>query len=247
MTPVVPVLGQTLAHASQALADARRALASLPALAADVPVDPDGPEAARWAEAELSDPIYHQRQSLLQRALEWVLEQLTNAEVVMRGVDPRVAAVAVAVLVITGGLVAWFVAGPLGRSRRTQRSAEVFRDDTRTAAELRGSADDLASRGRWTEAVLDRFRALLRSLEERALLDERPGRTAHEAAYEAGARIPSCAEDLHRAGRLFDDLCYGDAVATADDDIWLRQVDTRVAAGRPALPSPAAEDLVAPR
>ena len=230
---VVPVLGQPLAHAAHALGGLRRPLGHLTVLVGDVPVDPDAAEARRWAESELADPIYHQRESLLQQAISWIIEQLQDARVVISGVDPLVAALAVAALVAVGVLIALVVAGPVARARRAQRSAEVFGNDTRSATELRASADDLAARGRWTEAVLDRFRAVLRSLEERALLDERPGRTAHEAAHEAGLRLPSCAQDLQRAGRLFDDLCYGDAVAVATDDAWLRRVDDAVAATRP--------------
>ena len=67
------------------------------------------------------------------------------------------------------------------------------------------------------------------------MLDERAGRTAHEAAVDASAALPSCADGLHRASRLFDDVCYGDADATADDDAWLRELDRTVAATRPAL------------
>lgn len=237
MTSVVLVLSAPVQHVAPVFAEVRSALGRLPSAVTDVPVDPDAAEAARWAEAELADPIYHQRESLLTKALGWVLEQLQDARVVLTGVDPRVAALVVAALVLIGGLIALLVAGPVARARRAQRSAEVFGSDRRTAAELRASADDLASRGLWTEAVLDRFRAMLRSLEERALLDERPGRTAHEAAYEVAARIPSRSDDLHRAARLFDDLCYGDAVATADDDTWLRRVDDRLADSRPSQPA----------
>ena len=238
VTSAVHLLTAPLAQASQSLADVRRAQWRLPAWVRDVPVDPDAAEAARWAEAELADPIYHQRQSLLERAIAWILEQIRDSRVVLTGVDPRAAAIVVAALVVIGGLIALLIAGPVARARAAHRSADVFGTDRRTAAELRASADDLAARGLWTEAALDRFRAMLRSLEERALLDERPGRTAHEAAYEVAGRIPSSAADLHRAGRLFDDLCYGDAVASAEDDTWLRQVDDRLAASRPTPPAP---------
>lgn len=240
MHSVTALLDQPLSHASSIVSDALIVLRRLPALVHEVPVDPDAAEAARWAEAELADPVYHERQSLLERAVTWVLEQLQNARVVVTGVDPRVAALVVAALVVVAGVIALLVAGPVGRARRAQRSAEVFGSDTRTAAELLASADAFATQGRWSEAVLDRFRAMLRALEERALLDERPGRTAHEAAEEAGTRLPSRAEDLRRAGRLFDDLCYGDAAAGPEDDVWLRHVHEQVAATRAVELGPAA-------
>lgn len=205
------------------------------ALRTAVPVEPDGPTARRWAEAELSDPVYHRRESLLDRLWQWVLEQLAQAGTV--AVDPRMAALVLAGVLVLGLGTALIVAGPVRRARRAERqSRDVFGDDTRTAAELRASADAHAAAGRWGPAVLDRVRAVLRSLEERALLDDRPGRTAHEATQEAGARLPAVAADLHRAGLLFDDVRYGDAVAGPGDDAWLREVDRRVATQRPPAP-----------
>ncbi|MCU1432587.1 MAG: hypothetical protein JWP95_1692 [Actinotalea sp.] len=200
----------------------------------EVPVDPDADTARRWADTELADPIYHQQPSLLERAITWLMEQLARMDTGIAALDPRAAALVVVGLLVVGGGIALLVAGPLRRAQRARRSSvDVFGDDLRTAAQLRASADALAAQGDWAGAVLDRFRAVLRSLEERALLDERPGRTAHEAAEEAALRLPTCADDLRRAGRLFDDVCYGDAAPTADDDAWLRQVDDRVAATRP--------------
>lgn len=211
------------------------------ALLTGVPVDPDAETARRWAEEELLDPIYHQRPSLLERLLEWVTQQLNDLEIAVRDVDPRMAALIVASVVVVGVAVALVVAGPVRSSRRAARaSTDVFGDDTRSAAELRASADALARDGQWSLAVLDRFRAILRSLEDRALLDPRPGRTAHEAAEDASLRLPTCAADLRTAGRLFDDVCYGDAEATPEQDAWLRELDERVAATRPAAVASAA-------
>ena len=89
----------------------------------------------------------------------------------------------------------------------------VDADDDRTAAQLRADADAAAARGDWRSAVIDRFRAVVRSLEERVVLDVRPGRTADEAAAVAGLRFPAEADALRRGARLFDDVCYGDAPA----------------------------------
>ena len=223
-------------------------LTRVPGLLADVPVDPDADTARLWVEQELSDPIYHERPSLLEMALDWILEHLQEAEQAMSGLDARTAALVIGGLLVVGITIALVVAGPVRRARRGSRqSAEVFGSDVRTAAELRASADALAAQGLWAEAVLDRFRAVLRSLEDRALLDDRPGRTAHEAAEQAALRLPSCAEDLRRAGRLFDDVCYGHADAGERDDRWLREVDGRVAATRPvSAPSRSDASGVAP-
>jgi hypothetical protein len=58
------------------------------------------------------------------------------------------------------------------------------------------------------------MRAIVRALEERALLDVRPGRTADEAAAEAGRSLPAHADRLRSAARDFDDVTYGGRRAT---------------------------------
>jgi hypothetical protein len=209
------------------------AAAALAGVRADVPVDPDAETARRWAREELADPIYHQGQNLLGRLLEWLADLLETFRVGIAGVDGRAAAVLLGVVLLVAILVVLLVAGPVRRARRLRTSTEVFVDDTRTAAEMRAAADAAALAGRWHEAVVERFRAILRSLEERAVLDDRPGWTADEATREAGAVLPTCAEDLRRASRLFDDVHYGDARADADDDAWLRGVDAAVQQARP--------------
>lgn len=204
------------------------------AIAGAVPVDPDAETARRWAQVELTDPVYHRPDTLVSIVLRWLADQLAQLEAAAASFDPRAAALLVAVVVLIGAGVALLVAGPVRRARQEGReSVTVFGSDTRSAAELRAAADAHALAGAWGPAVLDRFRAVLRSLEDRALLDERPGRTAREAATEAGARLPDCAADLRRASRLFDDVCYGDAEASPGDDAWLRELDERVAASRP--------------
>lgn len=205
----------------------------LTAARTDVPVEPDAETARTWLRSELADPIYTERPDLLTRVLTWIMDQLRAAQDAVSGVDPRAAALVVAIVVLVGVGIALLVAGPVRRARRNRTSAEVFGDDTRSAAELRAAADAAAAQGRWTDAVLDRFRAVLRSLEDRVVLEPRPGRTAHEATEAAAARLPALADDLVRAGSLFDDVCYGDAEASAEDDAWLRTLDDRVAAARP--------------
>lgn len=212
-------------------------LPTVAALPVWVPPEPDAPTGRRRLVEELGDPIYDQQPSLLDRVLRWLGERLAELDFTGTDVDPRLtAAIIVGLLVVAVG-IALAVAGPVRRSRRTRRpSTDVLGDDTRTAAELRGSADALAASGDWSGAVLDRFRAVLRSLEERAVLDERPGRTAHEAADEAGAAFPDDAAALVAAGVLFDDVRYGDVGAGPEDDRRLRALDEALAGRTPARP-----------
>jgi hypothetical protein len=199
----------------------------------DVPVVPDAETARRWATEELTDPVYHDGPSLLDRFLEWLASLFDGAPDSLP-LPPAAVVATVVVLLLLVLAVAFRVAGPVRVTRRAPASVVVLGDDVRTADELRAAADAAAARGEWTAAVLDRFRAVVRSLEERALLTDSPGRTADEAAEAAAARLPSLAGELRRAARLFDDVCYGKASVDADADARMRTLDEQVAATRPA-------------
>ncbi len=211
----------------------------------DVPVEPDAETARTWLKDELAKAIYHERPSLLDRLLGWLYEQLQRFLSTAGGLDARPALLLIGATIAVAVVVSLLVAGPVQRSRAARRgSAEVFGDDMRSTAELLASAEQHATAGRWGSAVLDRFRALLRSLEDRAVLEPRPGRTADEGAREAGNRLGDCAVELLAAARLFDDVCYGEAEPGREDDEWLRGVAARVAATRPGAPAAAgAESL----
>lgn len=203
----------------------------------ETPVDPDASTARRWAEQELANPVYHRGKSLLTRFLEWLESLFEGSSLPALGLPPGVVAAVIVLIVLVVAGIAFWIAGPVRISRRAAGSVVVLGDDTRTAAELRAAADASAARGDWSGAVLDRFRALVRALEERALLDEWPGRTAHEAAEAAALRLPAHTTDLRRAGRTFDEVCYGKVTAAPATDAWLRDLDAALTATRPVAPA----------
>ncbi|WP_315097660.1 DUF4129 domain-containing protein [uncultured Cellulomonas sp.] len=212
--------------------------------AAGVPVEPDAATGRRWATEELLDPVYHQQRSLLRRLLDWIGEQLA-------GLQTPAALSPVAVLVVVGVVlavvvVAYVITGPVRLSRRASSDRSVLAaDDARTSAEIRAAAEAAAARADWSLAVLERFRAVVRGLEERTVLDERAARTAHEAAVAAAARLPALGEQLVAAGRTFDDVAYGHEPATADDERRLRELDVRVRDARPSAGADTPDTLVA--
>jgi hypothetical protein len=141
-------------------------------LPADVPVDPDRETARRWLLEELSRPEYDQNPSLLARLLDWIAGLFDGLPALDASRLPlALAAVAVIALV---AVIAWRVAGPVRVARRPRSSTVVLADDERTAAELRAAADAAAARGDWHHAVLDRFRAVVRTLVEHHPFLERP-------------------------------------------------------------------------
>jgi hypothetical protein len=200
-------------------------------VSSEVPVTPGADRARSWIEQELLDPVYHTHRSLLQTFLDW-LRQLFHGATTL-GVPSQVAAVVTAVVLVLVAAIGFWVAGPVRRARRARTPGAVHAgDDRRSADDLRGDAQAAAARGRWALAVAERFRAIVRDLEQRAVIDERPGRTADEAVEAAAERLGALATELRRAGRLFDDVVYGDGPADADDDAWLRALDERVARTR---------------
>lgn len=203
---------------------------------ADLPVVPDRDAAREWLTSELQRPEYAERESLLTRLLNWLMERLGDIEwpdVSMSG--PQLGTV-VAVLVVVVLVIAWLVAGPVRLGRDRTGSAEVLdTDDARTAAQMRASADTAAASGDWRSATVERFRAVVRSMEERVIIEPRPGRTAQEAAGDAAGRLPAQAAGLRSGADLFDGVEYGDRTATAADDAALRELDATVAAARPTI------------
>ncbi|WP_456788018.1 DUF4129 domain-containing protein [Cellulomonas sp. P5_C5] len=216
----------------------------LASVVAGIPVDPDAATARRWATEELLDPVYHEQGSLLGRLVDWLAELLSGLRT-PAALDPF-AVLAVAGVIVGIVVVAFLVAGPVRGSRRGRPDRSVLADDdSRTSAQIRAAADAAAATGDWTVAVLERFRAIVRGLEERTILDERAARTAHEAALAAAARLPALAAELVAAGRTFDDVAYGDVPATAQDEARLRELDSRVQDTRAAHGSEIADLSVA--
>lgn len=144
------------------------------------------------AERELSKPMYHENDpSLFDRALrkffDWLDDLLGAASGATPGGGFGLFVILVLVVLAVGAL--WWRLGTPGRI--TTGAGVLFTDGTRSAADHRTAADAHAAAGRWTEAVQERMRAVVRSLEERTLLDPRPGRTADEAAAEAAVSSPT--------------------------------------------------------
>ncbi|MEU1262524.1 DUF4129 domain-containing protein [Streptomyces cellulosae] len=197
-----------------------------------LPRDP-AREAAR---RELSKGMYHENDpSRLQRALEtfwdWVDDLLGAASTATPGGALGLVVIVVAVLAVVAAL--WW---RLGTPRRRPVTAPALFDDRpRSAAEHRAAAEAHAAQGHWNQAVQERMRAVVRALEERALLDPRPGRTADEAAAEAGRALPAHTDRLRTAARDFDDVTYGGRTASEDTYRGLAALDGDLERAKPAL------------
>lgn len=211
----------------------------------DIPRDP----ARDAARDELSRRIYHQDDpSLFTRVFDWLAARFDELLDRATSVAPGGAYGLTVVLIVVVALliVLRLKFGPLRVAAAGRHDALFTTESPRTAAEYRAAADAHAARGAWNAAVQDRVRAIVRALEERAILDPRPGRTAAEAAAEAGAQLPTLASPLLTAAVMFDDVRYGGHPGTEDMDRVLRDLDTRCAATRP-VHAPAAVTDRTPR
>ncbi|WP_374774261.1 DUF4129 domain-containing protein [Streptomyces sp. NBC_01310] len=194
-------------------------------------------EAAREAaEHELSKPMYHENDpSLLDRAVRRLLDWVDDLFSAAAGATPggTLGVVVIVLLIVLAVALLWWRLGT--PSKVPAGAGALLGERVRSAADYRTEADAHAAAGRWTEAVQARMRALVRSLEERTLLDPRPGRTADEAAAEAAVTLPGHAADLRTAARVFDDVTYGGRVGDQAMYARLRDLDTAVERTRPAL------------
>ncbi|REE98458.1 DUF4129 domain-containing protein [Thermomonospora umbrina] len=214
-------------------------------------MDPIGRDEAReQARRELEKSIYHRDEpSWLERAWRRFEEWLN--ELFQEAADPAapgngggwlslvIIVLLVAVLV---GLVAWLMRGRFN----IRSSQDALLDDLpSTAKDHRTAAEGHAAAGRWAEAVRERLRAIARDLEERVILDARPGRTADELAAEAGLALPDHADALAAGVRIFDDVWYGDRPGTREGYATLVALDDALRSAKPR-PLATAEHAGAP-
>jgi hypothetical protein len=190
--------------------------------------------ARRAAERELSRPVYHQDDpGPIRKALDWFWDHVAELSGKVSHVAPG-GTVGLIVIVLVVLLLIIALRMRLGALRRGPASEPgLFDDGPRSASDHRAAAEAHAAAGHWSEALQERMRALVRSLEERALLDPRPGRTADEAATEAARSLPAHTDALHAAARAFDEVTYAHRPADAAGYGRLRDLDTALQATTP--------------
>ncbi|MEO6714535.1 MAG: DUF4129 domain-containing protein [Mycobacteriales bacterium] len=195
-----------------------------------VPTDREGAREA--ARRELSKRIYQPpRRGYIQRVIDWIMERVAGALERAGNIAPGGIAGLILLLVVAIGLIV-FLRMRLGRLR----PGDVLTD---TRAARRSSADDyraeaaaFAAAGHWREALRARFRAVIRELEQRGILDERAGRTAGEIAAEAATAVPAIGPAMRRAADTFNEVWYGDRPATAAAYDRMVEVDEAVRSGK---------------
>ncbi|WP_460524839.1 DUF4129 domain-containing protein [Flindersiella endophytica] len=201
---------------------------------AEPPIDIGRAEAADAAGRELSKGIYHQDDpSIPQRVIDWLSDWIERLLSEVDNASPGGLTgllIIVGLIVVAAIIVRWRV-GPLARARK-RASAMVFTDGQRSAAEHRTAANAAAADGDFAVAIRERFRALVRELEERTLLDQRPGRTADEAAAEIARLAPQAGDTVRAAAGIFDEVWYGGRQADSARYEQVARADEQVSAIR---------------
>jgi hypothetical protein len=204
----------------------------------DVPVVIDRVEAQRLARLELVKPEYTRAdEPLVQKAIQWLVDRVGDLLTAAGNTSPLgwFGLLGVALLIGLAVVAVRRRTGPLARGA----SVPLFDGGVRDADTHRRDSERLAAEGAYAEALRERLRALVRDLEERGLLDVRPGRTADEVGRDAGTVLPSVAPQLAGAARLFDDVWFGGRVADRDSYDRMVAVDDAVRAARPGQGSSA--------
>ncbi|GAA5112400.1 DUF4129 domain-containing protein [Haloechinothrix salitolerans] len=204
--------------------------------AVDVPVEPGRDEAREAARDELSNPLYREAEpSWFERLITWLGDRLDELFGAVAEAGPGGV---VGLLIVLGVLLIVVVVIRLrtGKLARSPRAAEApLGDVTVPASAHREDAAAALAAADLRGAVVARFRALARELEQRGVLDVQTGRTADELAAQAADALPACADALRAAARIFDDVYYGGKPATTDGYGVVAETDDAVRTGRPAL------------
>lgn len=212
------------------------------------PVQPDRDEARRWAAEELSKREYREAapgwlETLWQQFLDW-LQSVTDGQSAADG-PPVAPLIGLGIAILVG--VAIILARPRLNARR-RAPKEIFdAEPAATAAHHRGRAKAAAARGDWAAAVVEQFRALVISAEDRAVLEPQPGRTADEAAGQLTRAFPAADDRLDAASRIFDAVRYGSGSAVAADYAAMLELDSTLERLTPSYAEAAPGGLAVPR
>jgi Domain of unknown function (DUF4129) len=176
-------------------------------------IDIDRDAAHQAAQHELAKPIYP-KASLIERLTDWIDELLTK--LIVQGSSVPGGWFTIGVLLILLSIAVVVSVRIARRAMRTNRGGEyaLFGEHELSAAEHRATAEQYAAAGNWSAAIRHRLRAVARQLEESAVLDAVPGRTATELARDAGRVIPQLTAELTRAAEAFNDVTYGERPGT---------------------------------
>jgi hypothetical protein len=191
-------------------------------------IEPQDPDAVRRSVQELlAEPRYSYEPSLLERAVEWLAEQL--GRLLPDGGGPGgsfgggIGALVAWVLIVAAAVAAVVIVVAVlrGRTRRPPTDdgplSETQIEHRRSARDWDEEAARHEAEGNWKEAVRARYRFLVRTLVDRGQLPDLAGRTTGELRADLAVTTPSAAADFESATRCFELIWYAGAPAGRGD------------------------------
>lgn len=226
---------------------------------------------SRWAEPtadEVRDaardvfdrPEFQREKPLLERFLEWLARQFdglfpetTTSRTPQGGtvMGPWMQFFLWFALVVVVALLVWALVVAIrrssGRRRKKTTTPDVAIDieEQRTVSEWKSMAERYEAEGRWKEAVLARYRELVRRLIDDDVLPAVPGRTTRELCSDmASARI-DLADAFDEATTLVELPWFADAPTGPEENARFRALAEHVvAAAESNRPAPRSAELV---
>jgi hypothetical protein len=176
-------------------------------------IDIDRDAARDAAQHELNKPIYP-RGSLTDQLLRLLDDLLFK--IMSGGASVPGGWLTITVLLLLVAAAVFVAVRVARRTMRTNRGRQsgLFGSVEMSSAQHRAAAEQAAAQGDWASAIKHRLRAVARHLEEAAVLNPVPGRTATELARDAGQVIPGLSVELRRAAVAFNDVTYGERPGT---------------------------------
>ncbi|MFC5370583.1 DUF4129 domain-containing protein [Arcanobacterium bovis] len=188
----------------------------------EVPAVPDADTARKLAEEELAKTKYQHADSLIQQFLEWLSKLFSRT--FSDGVNGLQISdiLIIGLIVILLATVVFLLVRYARRSRvkaaGTSNSVSPHHalfDDERTSAQLFAAADAALHARDLNLAVVERFRGVIRHLEEKRYLRIKPGMTATEAARDAST-ILGHEQLFFENAQWFNKVYYAHFTATND-------------------------------
>jgi hypothetical protein len=201
-------------------------------------VDPNGDQARRWIIEELSKPQYQAAQpTWFDRVSSAFYDWIQSLEFGQFGGAQGPILLILAVVSVAAIVAAFLIFGRARLNRRSSMGGSLFGvEDERDAAAIRVAAESAASRGEWSLAIIELFRAIARSLAERSVVAANPGTTAHDVAADAGRAFPAAAERLSAVADAFDRVRYLGRAGTERDFLDAAALEFDLRKTSPAQP-----------
>ena len=191
--------------------------------------NPPPDEIRQRAHEILSRPEFGRHESLVQRVLEWIGDQLSRFTFGIGG-GPGFLGNLVSLLVF-GGVVVLIVVLVRTYLRRNRPPRDEPTDDLsieleegRSAIDWRSEAEQLEAAGQWREAMRARYRELVSALVEEGVVADLPGRTTGEYLSEYSHARPEGRQAFDDLTRLFEGVWYGGEQTGAADNEQFRRL-----------------------